>query len=391
MKQLRIGMSPVTLLTAGHFLSDFYNNFLPALLPSLIAKTGISLASAGVLVMLYYIASCILQPVCGYFIDKKGYAGLILITLPLSALFICFVDYAPGYFGLIAFISLAGLGSSLFHPLGSSLVAKLANLENKGFALSIFIGGGNFGFAVAPIIVIYLITKFGLSCLPWLLLPAAALSAAFYYQNLHKVSLAVPVTTDETNTVAWYKSLSLLKLNIVMALRSWSQMALPNFLPILLAQKGHPPLLAGKLLTVYLTGGAVGGLIGGWLGDKLGRKTSIVIMLAACLPAMYLFFANDEITPVSWLILAFCGATLQGTMPSSIIWAQDIIPKNAAMASGMMLGLSFGLGGVGVAVTGAAADMVGLKTSLIFSSILPLALAVPLAAIIPAGGQKETD
>ena len=111
-------------------------------------KLGMSLTTAGLLLMIYYIASCVLQPVCGYFIDKRGYTGLILFTLPLGAIFICLVDYAPGYFWLLAFVSCAGLGSSLFHPLGSSLVAKLTPGNNKSLLLSLFIGGGNFGFAI---------------------------------------------------------------------------------------------------------------------------------------------------------------------------------------------------------------------------------------------------
>jgi FSR family fosmidomycin resistance protein-like MFS transporter len=69
-------------------------------------------------------------------------------------------------------------------------------------------------------------------------------------------------------------------------------------------------------------------------------------------------------------------------MPASIVWAQEMIPNNAAMASGMMLGLSFGLGGLGAAITGAMADMIGLQSALLYS-LLPLALSVPLTYSIP--------
>jgi FSR family fosmidomycin resistance protein-like MFS transporter len=372
----------VALLSAGHFFSDFYNNFLPVLLPVVMATLGISLTSAGLLVMIYSVSASILQPICGYFIDKSGYTWLILFTLPAGALFICLAGYAPNYAALVACMILGGLGSSVFHPLGSSLVSKVTQPKNKGLAMSAFIGGGNFGFAIAPAIVIFFLVDFGIRSLPWLILPPIALSMAFYLHGLHRIELGAAQSAVSTNPVVWYKSLSLLTLNAVMALRSWSQLALPNFLPIWLAQQGHAPTLAGKMLTVYLLGGATGGFVGGWLGDRFGRKACIIGLLALCLPTMFLFLQSGELTLLTWLLLAVSGAALQGTLPSSIVWAQNIIPGNAAMASGMMLGLSYGLGGVGVAITGAAADIIGLKAALLWS-LLPLALAIPLAAFIP--------
>jgi len=52
---------------------------------------------------------------------------------------------------------------------------------------------------------------------------------------------------------------------------------------------------------------------------------------------------------------------LQGITPTAVDWAQEMIPGNVAMASGMMLGLAFFLGGVGAAITGALGDQIGPK------------------------------
>jgi len=58
------------------------------------------------------------------------------------------------------------------------------------------------------------------------------------------------------------------------------------------------------------------------------------------------------------------------------------MPANAGMASGMMLGLSFGLGSIGTAITAALADYIGLSTALLLTS-LPLLLAALFAAATP--------
>jgi len=52
------------------------------------------------------------------------------------------------------------------------------------------------------------------------------------------------------------------------------------------------------------------------------------------------------------------------------------------MASGMMMGLSFGLGGIGAAFTAVLADSIGLSTALLLTAI-PLGLAALTIAVTP--------
>jgi len=380
----------VWLLTAGHFLSDFYVSFLPALLPVVMASLGLSLTASGLLVMINSFTA-ILQPLFGYYIDKHGYTWLVLLTMPLSALFICLAGLAPTFGTLFICILMAGLGGSLFHPLASSLMGKITTTGNKGLSMSIFIGGGNIGVAIAPAVVIFFILTFGVTSLLWLILPALFLTLVYYFYGVHRIPLSAPPLAENSSTAgpAWYKSTNLLTLNIVMGLRSWPQVALPTFLPLWLAQQNHSPALAGGMLTVLLSGGALGSVMGGYVGDKIGRKKCIMGALFIGLIAMYLLLTN-ELGILTWIMLALSGAALQGALPSSIVWAQDMLPNNAAMASGMMLGMSFGLGGLGAALTAALGDIIGLQPALLWS-LLPLLVAMPLTYIIPEHTLAATE
>ena len=369
------------LLTTGHFFSDFYVSFLPALLPVVMASLGLSLTAGGILVMINSFTA-ILQPLFGYYIDKYGYTWLVLLTMPISAVFICFAGLAPTFGALFLCILMAGLGGSLFHPLGSSLMGKITTAERKGLSMSIFIGGGNIGVAIAPAVVIFLILTFGVASLLWLIVPSLLMTAAYYYYGLHRIPLSSPVVKfSPISGPAWYKSANLLKLNVVMGLRSWPQVALPTFLPLWLAQQNHSPALAGGMLTVLLSGGALGSVMGGYVGDKVGRKNCIMGALFIGLIAMYLLLTS-ELGIITWIMLGILGAALQGVLPSSIVWAQDMLPDNAAMASGMMLRMSFGLGGLGAALTAALGDIIGLQPALLWT-LVPLIVAIPLTYIIP--------
>lgn len=374
----------VALLAAGHFCSDFYVTFLPGLLPVVMDRLGLSLTLSGLLVMVYSFSSNIIQPVVGYMIDRSGFTWLILVTIPVSALFICLSPLAGNVSMLFVFITLSGLASALFHPLASALLGKVASEEKKGLAMSFFIGGGNVGVAAAPLAVILFLQYYPAEALLWLAVPGILLTLGYGFAGVHRIKLVSDRREQKASRAAtpWYRSVNLLKLNLVMGLRSWPQNAVPNFLAIWLVQQGQSAALAGMMLTVFFFGGAVGSVFGGYLGDRFGRKNCIIGSLAVCIPALYLFLMSRDTSLLTWTALFISGAGLQSTLPSSIVWAQDMLPDNAAMASGMMLGLSYGLGGVGAAITGAAADRIGLESALLWS-IVPLVVAIGIAAAIP--------
>ena len=376
----------IALLSAGHFFSDFYNTFLPALLPAATASLGLSLTAAGSLVMIFSFTASILQPIFGYYIDKHGWSWLIIWTIPVSGLFICLAGMATTVWQLTLYVTLSGLSLSLFHPLGSAMLGKAADEQNKNLAMSLFIGGGNVGVAIAPAIVLAFLFYIGSEYLLWLAIPGIAIGLAFYLTGVHKIPLAKPSSQAAPATV-WYKSVSLLKLNLVMGLRSWPQAAIPNFLALWLVSQGYSPTMAGGLLTAFLAGGAWGSVGGGFLSDRIGRKPCIIVALMITIPLLYAFLTAPSLTASSYLLLFAGGAALQGTLPVSIVWAQEMLPANAAMASGMMLGLSFGLGGLGAALTGVMADFTGLHTALLWS-LAPLIAGVFLTWSIPGKSVK---
>ena len=376
----------IALLSAGHFLSDFYNTFLPALLPAATTSLGLSLTTAGSLVMIFSFTASILQPIFGYYIDKHGWSWLIIWTIPVSGLFICLAGMATTVWQLTLCVTLSGLSLSLFHPLGSAMRGKATDEQNKNLAMSLFIGGGNIGVAIAPAIVLAFLFYIGSDYLLWLAIPGIAIGLAFYLTGVHKIPLAKP-SSQATPATAWYKSVSLLKLNLVMGLRSWPQAAIPNFLALWLVSQGYSPTMAGSLLTAFLAGGALGSVGGGFLSDRIGRKPCIIVALMITIPLLYAFLTAPSLTASSYLLLFAGGAALQGTLPASIVWAQEMLPANAAMASGMMLGLSFGLGGLGAALTGVMADFTGLHTALLWS-LAPLIAGVFLTWSIPGKSVK---
>jgi len=344
-------------------------------------KLGLSLTLSGVLVMVFSFTSNVLQPFFGYLIDRNNLNRLLLIVIPSGAIFICSTGYVHTTIALFFVIAISGIAVSCYHPLASNLVSAVADKKNSGLSLSLFVAAGNLGFALAPLILVYFTEIFSLSALPFLILPALVLSIFYYHSRLYTIETAGS-QNKPFQIKALLKNSALVKLNLAMGLRAWTHAAVSTFLPILLISRGEDATAAGILLTIFLIGAALGGMAGGFFNDRFGYKKVIIYSLLLGILPTCLFFSTNAITPLTMLYLFLCGASLQAPQPSSIVWAQKLLPNYGGMASGMMMGLSFGLGGIGAAFTAVLADSIGLSTALLLTAI-PLGLAALTIAVTP--------
>ncbi|WP_287792861.1 MFS transporter [Megamonas sp.] len=374
----------VILLAMGHFFNDFYCNFLPILLPILIPKLGLSLTLSGALVMVMSLSANVLQPVFGYFMDKYNFNKIMPLIIPFGAVFICLTNWASNFIVLAVLIGLSGLAVSTFHPMGAGLVSKVAPDGKISTCISIFVAGGSFGFALAPILLVYFMQMYSLDYLPILIIPAIILGVLMYSSGLSKARFVNEQVAKNMhfNLAQILQNKPLMLLNISMGLRAWLFTALVTFLPLWAIEKGCNNTLSGWILTIYLCGSVIGGLIGGALNDKIGYKKVILwALIFTLIPTMYFLFAQ-QIDILMYIALFVGGGLVMAANPGAIVWGQDLLPDNPGMASGMMLGLSFGLGGFGTMLTGSLAESYGLTMALALTAIL-LVISIVLVYLTP--------
>lgn len=379
----------VILLAMGHFFNDFYCNFLPILLPILIPKLGLSLTLSGALVMVMSLSANVLQPVFGYFMDKYNFNKIMPLIIPFGAVFICLTNWASNFIVLAVLIGLSGLAVSTFHPMGAGLVSKVAPDGKISTCISIFVAGGSFGFALAPILLVYFMQMYSLDYLPILIIPAIILGVLMYSSGLSKARFVNEQVAKNMhfNLAQILQNKPLMLLNISMGLRAWLFTALVTFLPLWAIEKGCDNTLSGWILTIYLCGSVIGGLIGGALNDKIGYKKVILwALIFTLIPTMYFLFAQ-QIDILMYIALFVGGGLVMAANPGAIVWGQDLLPDNPGMASGMMLGLSFGLGGFGTMLTGSLAESYGLTMALALTAIL-LVISIVLVYLTP---EKEDN
>jgi hypothetical protein len=69
-------------------------------------------------------------------------------------------------------------------------------------------------------------------------------------------------------------------------------------------------------------------------------------------------------------------------MPGIVVKAQELLPEGAAVSSGIVMGLGWAIGSLGVLVTGAMGDWIGPREAAMVS--MPALLLGTLLALHPA-------
>jgi FSR family fosmidomycin resistance protein-like MFS transporter len=112
----------------------------------------------------------------------------------------------------------------------------------------------------------------------------------------------------------------------------------------------------------------------------------ILATLVLSIPAIVLFCLFPG--PLGFFSAVLLGVSVASTAPLMLLLAQQLMTSRAGLASGLVMGLGFVSGAVGIPINGAIADAVGLQLSLLSQVIVVLATIV-LAWFLPNEEQME--
>src|SRR5262245_51962880 len=110
--------------SAAHALHDGYTDLLYVLLPIWQALFGLGYAEVGMLRALYVGAMASLQLPAGLLAERIGGRATLAAGTAVAAAGFLVAGVGGGFGALIAALLLAGVGASVQHPIGSSLVAR---------------------------------------------------------------------------------------------------------------------------------------------------------------------------------------------------------------------------------------------------------------------------
>lgn len=370
---------PLALLSAAHAVTDLSSGALPALLPFIKSSLDLSYAQIGFIVLTQNITSSVIQPLFGYMSDKITIPWLIPFSVALSGVGTAAAGFMNSYITLLAVIIFSGMGIAAFHPQASRSANLVSSNASKGRSMGTFSVGGNLGAALGSIFIVFLVTREGgLNNTIYFLIPAISM-ALILLRNVTIIAPSIqPAVNTSCTTVkqpASLKSTVPYKAIIILLgfvfVRSTVHTGLSTYIPLYyLNQLSGNPLYAGYLLSAFLGAGVLGTYTGGIVSDRLGRKTVLLFSMLSSIPLIFLFQFSTGILSV--IIVAITGATLISSFAATLLLAHELMPNHLGMASGLTIGFSIGLGGIGTTILGVIADHFGIAMIFSLLTFLPL-------------------
>lgn len=371
----------------AHGVHDTYSSFVAPMLPSLIANLSLSMTEAGLLDFAKTVPS-LLQPFIGHLGDRVNLRYLVILAPAITGTMMSLLGIAPNYAVLIMLSLAAGLGSAALHAVAPAMAGRAAGAK-LGWGMGVWMVGGSVGFAVGPVIIVTVISFFGLEATPWLML-GGWMASALLFMRLRDASTLSPASQHRGSLREGFRALRPLMapLTAIIAATGLFISARSTFLPIFLTQEGDSLWFAGIALTLQTGVGWIGALMGGALSDRVGRRVVIFAAMSSAALLMFVFLNST-----GWMrlpILMLMGISLPATRAVLMALVQEHCPSNRAMANGTFLALSFMLESGSAVVLGALGDIMGLRTAFLLSAVI-LLLGSPLVRLLPASSPNGPD
>lgn len=392
-------MSVVSLVSVGHFVSHLYLLAYPPLFPLLQAEFETSTAQLGLLVTAIYVPTLLLQIPVGEVVDRVGAKRTLVAGIAVTSLGITLSGVAGGYWTLVAFALLSGLGQSTFHPADYALLDVATDPSNEGTAFSAHTFSGYVGFAVAPILIGGLGVAYG-----WQFALVATGLGGFGYAAVLGVALGPvyrrrlrtledPIGDDdgggagtETGTgadvLASVRSLLTPGRTLVFLFYLVSMMAvvgLQSFTTVLAVDAfGFAESTANSVLSAFLVAMAIGVLVGGPLADRLPSERVLVATFLLAAVAVWLATVGLAGRSLAAVVAVF---GLAGLLIGVALPSRDKIANSVAETGST--GKSFGFYFTGLSL-GAVVSPTLLGLLIDFQTVVAAFIAVGAFLVVAA-------
>lgn len=364
-------------LSVGHFVVDFSVGMLSPMLPAFKRALDLSDFRTSLILAAVTFSSSFIQPLFGLVADRVTATWFLWAGAGAAALGMGFAGIAPSYWLLLTLIVIGGLGVGAYHPEAARLANHFAG-SRKASGVAWFTVGGNVGFAMGPLLVALLISRFDERTTLIVLVPGAV-ALAVLLVNARRMH--VPVTPAK-QTLARSDVRGMAWLVTAVSLRTWAQFGLMAIVPLYLtAERGMSGRQQGLVIFAFVMTGAVGTMVGSPVADAIGGRPMLAGSMLLAAPATAGFILTTG--AVSVVFLSIAGFMLMASFSATVVMGQRYMPHRLALAAAWVLGF----GAIGAAtpwlpIIGWIADAHGREMALWILTGVPV-VGAAIAALTP--------
>lgn len=358
----------------GYAMDGFDLLILGFMLTAISADLGLTPAQGGSLVTWTLIGAVAGGIIFGALSDKYGRVRVLTWTIVLFAVFTGLCAIAQGYWDLLIYRTIAGIGLGGEFGIGMALAAEAWPARHRAKASSYVALGWQVGVLAAALLTPLLLPVIGWRGM-FLVGIFPAFVAWFLRARLHEPEVFTRKLEREKPKQSPFKllikdsktakvSAGIVVLTSVQNFGYYGIMIwLPNFLS---KQLGFSLTKSGLWTAVTICGMMAGIWIFGRLADKIGRKPSFLIFQAG---AVISIIAYSQLTDPTAMLFAGAalGAFVNGMMGGYGALMSEAYPTEArATAQNVLFNLGRAVGGFGPVVVGAIVSAYSFQIAIAF-------------------------
>lgn len=373
------------LVTGGlaHVIHDGFTDMLYIFFPIWQVTFGLSFTEVGILKTIFSGTMALFQVPAGIISNRIGEIRMLVIGTLLTSTAVIFLGSGKTIILLSCLLIIGGLGSSVQHPLSSSLISGIYKDNTKRrIALSIFNVSGDFGKFLLPGAAAFLITQSNWATASRILGVIGLFVTVIIYlssrnlfplksnfkekKSLHKASYFL----------RWKGNLPFWTLSMIGVLDGATRMGFLTFFPFLLREKGGDIALLGIALTSVFAGGAIGKFACGFLSTRLGALRTVIITevtTALCIWGISILPLQSALllAPILGIALNGTSSVLYGSVPELVSYAEQ------KQAFSIFYTATIGAGAIAPSLYGFLSDGIGISSTVMVISMVVL-ITIPL-------------
>lgn len=372
---------------AGYFLFGFVDNLKGAALPGILAGAGFSYADGAALVFVEYAGFVAATLATGFLADILGKRLVVFLAGVLMAAGVLGFASANAFAMYAGTFCLVGAGCGAFELGGAHIVSEVHG-ENKGRYLNLLSGCHGVGSLLAPLFIGAVAAYGGdwrVSYRSSVILVVAVLALFIVARQPKRQRAKETSGFSRAALIENLKKPRIIAANAAMFCYVGVEIGLATWLvDCLMKDKGKSLAAASMYLSLFFAAIMIGRMIGSFFVDRLGHAKS---MLYASLGAAVMIFAGLFGPEWAAPALPLCGVFLSIIFPTM----SALVANETSGARGSVLGILYGVGGVGGALVpwliGMANGWLGVKYGM--SVAFLSAVAMGLGAAYLAFGQRQ--